>query len=672
MSKDTRIVSINYKKFTVPKQWSENAAIIFCKKYCRSYLGRFEETSVEQVFLRLIGFWTRTKPVQDELFNDLWNQYASPNSPQYFNAGIYQTHEVKGGNIGLWYFTKTETRLSGATYIYPQLHACFIQPIEDSLTGISTLLTNEARLFSRGSGTGTNFSSLRAKGERLKGGGQSSGLISFLRVFDSLAGAIKSGGTTRRAAKMVVVDMDHPDIEEFIDWKRTEELKAKALGEAGFGKTWQSESYRTVSGQNSNNSVSAPDAFMERVKSNEDWRLIGRRDRTVNRTVKARELWFKVCEAAWHCADPGVQFTDTINSWNTTPECGRIRASNPCSEHLRLDNSTCNLASINLCKFINGDNLFDIEKFIDVAKRWTSVLNRSIDLAGYPSRPLAYNAREYRDIGLGYCGLGALLMRLCVPYDSDEGRSIAGAIASLMTATAYRQSALLAKNFNSYPAYDSSSHLAIVERHYNAILDSKCVGDLAQSIREKAIYNWAEVIDIAKQYGIRNAQLTVIAPTGTIGITMDCETTGIEPVYDKMTTKTLAGGGTLVTASESFAIAQRKLNIPVGTLSKEEVEKAMYHPVFATAVDDTHGNYLSPYAHVNMVAAVQPHISGGISKTVNLPNSATIDDIDRIYTHAHRSGVKCISVYRDGSKSQPLESGDDCQRCGTDEGCEIG
>ena len=678
---DTRNVVVGGKTYIVPKGWSENAALIFIKKYCRSYKDKFAETTVSQVFRRLVQFWTYNERMQKNLFEDLWSQKASPNSPQYFNAGIYKAYGVRGQSIGLWRLeqikgdqTDGEAVISDYTYVHPQLHACFIQPVNDSLTDIMSLMTKEARLFSRGSGTGTNFSTLRGKEEPISGGGGSSGLISFLKAYDAVAGAIKSGGTTRRAAKMVVLDIDHPDIEEFIDWKRKEEHKAKILIEhGGYSAAWEGEAYQTVSGQNSNNSVSIPDVFMNAIDTGQPWQLKQRTNPNKGRFVSAKKLWWQLCEAAWHCADPGVQFTDTINYWNTTPHCGRIRASNPCSEHLRLDDSACNLASINLCKFLTeGANglQFDSVGFSSCVQRWVTVLDHSVDLAGYPSRYIADNSAKYRDIGLGYCNLGALLMQACIPYGSDNGRMIASLITSLMTAAAHVKSAELAQQYGQYQAYDCNRHLEIVTRHRD---ESNRLREydypdttLFRGLIEACERKWTKALELAEEHGLRNAQLTVIAPTGTIGITMDCETTGIEPLFDKVAYKTLAGGGQLTQSAESVKIAMTKLGLT-------DITDTLAEPVrdiFATAVDTEHGNVLSPADHVEMVAAVQPFVSGGISKTVNLPNKSTIDDIDRIYRLAYDSAVKCIAVYRDGSKTQPLNPME-CKTCGEGEACEI-
>lgn len=668
-----RVQVENGRVYSVPTTWSRNAIKVFVTKYCRSHEGQFKETSISEVFQRLVKFWSGKKDVQEQLFTDLWGQVASPNSPQYFNAGIYKRHKVKGNKIGLWYQQPigygeefTEELPSESTYEYPQLHACFIQPVEDNLISILGLLTKEALLFSRGSGTGTNFSKLRAKGERISSGGSSCGVLTFLEAYDRLAICIKSGGTTRRAAKMVILDIDHPEIEQFILWKVGEEKKARILAKEGYGTDWQSESYRTVSGQNSNNSIAVPDAFIDTLVHDGDWRLTGRVDRSVDRTVKATNLWNIICQAAWDCADPGLQFSDTINDWNTTPHRGKIRASNPCSEHLRLDDSACNLASINLCKFIDEDE-FLIDQFMACVGRWVAVLDKSVDLAGYPSQQIAHNAGQYRDIGLGYCNLGSLLMRYGVGYGTDEGRMIAALITALMAGAAHVASANRAAGFGKYFAYESQYHLAIVEKHRreaNRLAEEKTRTPLINQLQKAANLIWEEAQAKAERNGLRNAQLTVIAPTGTIGITMDCETTGIEPLYSIKTTKQLAGGGELTFISESVKRQLKRLGVD----SVADV-RPQDRGVFATAVAPDGGHILSPEAHVDMVAAVQPFICGGISKTVNLPNSATIRDISNIYRRAHEAEVKCISVYRDGCKSQPL-SPMECRTCG-DEGCEI-
>ena len=663
----TRPIEVNGDSYQIPEDWSDNAGMVFVDKYCRSFKDHFKELTVKEVFNRLVRFWFSSSfDRKAVVFADMWRQLASPNSPQYFNAGIYNSYKVTGEDIGLWYIsTKGKARRNKSTFRRPQLHACFIQPVEDNLKGIYRLLETEGLLFSRGSGTGTNFSTIRGKGERLKGGGTSSGLISFLEGFDVMAGTIKSGGITRRAAKMVVVDIDHPDIVEFVEWKVNEEDKAKALSNAGYGDGWQSESYRTVSGQNSNNSVRVTNKFMDSIDDeNESWKLTSLTDNSIVKHVSPKYLWYRICKAAWACADPGIQFSDTINAWNTTPNSGEIRASNPCSEHLRLDNSACNLASINLVgvSAISSDNENFANRLEHLSYRWTDVLNRSIDLAGYPSKAIAEGAYRYRDIGLGFCGLGALLIRLGMPYDSVCGRETASLIAAVINASAYKQSAMLAATDGSYPAFadNRDEHLQVLVKHQSGLSNTPVSDNaLIDELHQRSTRLYREAIDLGYKHGFRNAQLTVIAPTGTIGITMDSETTGIEPLFAINTNKELAGGGSLQQQPPSIQYAISRFGYDV--IDDPE------HSIFQTAVGE---NALSPEAHVAMVAEVQRHVSGGISKTVNLPSSATIDDIDKIYRLAYNSGVKCISVYRDGSKSQPLTD-NDCKTCGEDEVCPI-
>ena len=703
---------------TVPDSWSDNAANILHRKYCRSYGNVFAETSAKDVFTRLTEFWTDDKDMRGELYTMLMTQRAAPNSPQFFNAGIYKRHHIGGSNIGLWYwhvdgYAKSIT----TTYQYPQLHACFLQPIEDSIPGITKLLTNEAKLFQRGSGTGTNFSTLRATGERLSGGGASSGVISYLKVFDAMAGAIKSGGT-RRSAKMVILDIDHPDIEEFIGWKEKEEMKAKALIKAGYSSDWEGEAYQTVSGQNSNNSVRVTQRFMESViwdakddegpdvRNTDDayQQLTGRVDPTVDRKVIAYDLWKQICESAHRCADPGLIFGDTVNAWNTTPRSGEIRTCNPCAEHWRLDNSACNLASINLGKFSKTtgygghpvgkpDELtFDSHGFIRAVELFITVLDSSVDLAGYPSKEICETTHQFRDLGLGYANLGGVLMSLGIPYDSAEGRYLAASITSLMTATAYCMSAKLAKDKGTYPAYELNriDHQNVLSKHRSAhdslFIDSWSVDNaLIKKLIKQGEKMWKQAIYLTEKYGQRNAQTTVIAPTGTIALLMDCDTTGIEPAFALKATKQVAKQSSDKTSSTmTLTIGAVKHGLQRLGYDRLQVQKALDwvaerghlneddapismsdRPVFHTAM---HG--LVPEAHIRMVGACQPFVAGGISKTINMPNEATVTDISNAYIMAYDKGLKCISIYRDGCKSQPLTA-TDCKTCGDDEACEI-
>ena len=694
----------------VPLMWSDNAATILLTKYCRSYNGLFKETSAMEVFERLTDFWLEIKkgelpnywyvsPQTDpkaelaerfrlkaELLELLVEQKAAPNSPQFFNAGINNSYDILGSDIGLWHWNFQGAVPTQHTYTFPQLHACFLQPIEDSLSGITDLLATEARLFQRGSGTGTNFSTLRAAGERLAGGGTSSGVISFLKVFDAMAGAIKSGGT-RRSAKMVILDIDHPDIEEFINWKWREEKKAYDLGSLGYGTNWEDESYQTVSGQNSNNSVRVSNDFMYAVREDEDWQLKGRVDDSVNRTVKAIDLWQQICKSAHGCADPGLIFSDTVNHWNTTPNSGEIRTCNPCAEHWRLDNSACNLASINIGKFVGKTDKLDIPAFGRAVELFIRVLDTSVDKAGYPSEEICETTHQFRDLGLGYANLGGVLMSLGLPYDSDKGRCFAASVTSLMTAIAYCTSAELAKEKGAYPAFaeNREDHLRVLDAHI--IHDNLLYIDITNAGADDYIVNeaervWRQAERLTKKHGQRNAQTTVIAPTGTIALLMDCDTTGIEPAFalksQKQVAKLSGGKGSTMTLTiDAVGKGLRTLGYQDGDilLAKKWINKHGnlqdcpligddHKPVFHTAM---HG--LTPEAHIKMVGACQPFVAGGISKTINMPSNATVEDISKAYKLAHKLGLKCISIYRDGSKSQPLTA--DCKKCGDDEACEI-
>ena len=706
-SNDTRTVQVDGRgEVIVPAEWSDNAATILAKKYCRSYKGLFNETSAKRVFTRLVEFWTDDKDIRGELYTMLMTQRAAPNSPQFFNGGIYKRYHIGGSDIGLWYWHVDEARSISTTYQYPQLHACFLQPVEDSIPGIAKLLTNEAKLFQRGSGTGTNFSSLRATGERLSGGGASSGVISYLKVFDAMAGAIKSGGT-RRSAKMVILDIDHPDIEEFINWKEKEEKKAKTLIKGGYSSDWEGEAYQTVSGQNSNNSVRVTDTFMNDVVGGviPDHKVVelkGRVDDTVDRTVKVSDLWRQICESAHRCADPGLIFGDTVNAWNTTPRSGEIRTCNPCAEHWRLDNSACNLASINLGKFSKTtsyggqyvgkvDELtFDSHGFMRAVELFITVLDSSVDLAGYPSKEICETTQRFRDLGLGYANLGGMLMSLGIAYDSAEGRHLAAAVTSMMTATAYCMSAKLAKEKGAYPEFKRNrvEHLNVLQKHKSAhdtlYIESWHIDNpLVKKLIKQTDDIWTKAEQLAEKYGQRNAQTTVIAPTGTIALLMDCDTTGIEPAFALRATKQVAKQSADKEGGQNMTLTIGAVKHGLQRLGYDrlQVQKALdwvadrghlndpdspissvSKPVFHTAM---HG--LVPEAHIRMVGACQPFVAGGISKTINMPNEATVEHISNAYIMAYEKGLKCISIYRDGSKSQPLTA--DCKTCGDDEAC---
>jgi ribonucleoside-diphosphate reductase alpha chain len=567
----------------VPKQWSQIATDILAQKYFRKAgvpqtdgtLGR--ETSAKQVAHRMAncwrvwgeryGYFATTEDAQvfyEELVYCILNQACVPNSPQWFNTGLHESYGIKGKPQGHYYVDQNDGQLKKSTSAYerPQPHACFILSVDDDLVnegGIMDLWVREARIFKYGSGVGTNFSNLRGEGEKLSGGGTSSGLMSFLKIGDRAAGAIKSGGTTRRAAKMVCLDLDHPEIETFIDWKVEEEKKVAALIAAGYSSDYEGEAYRTVSGQNSNNSVRIPNEFFEKLAKGEDWELTGRMDGKVMKKVSAKALWDKISYAAWRCADPGTQYDTTINEWHTCPKGGRIRASNPCSEYMFLDNTACNLASANLRKFFNeSDNSFDVKGFEYTVRLWTTVLEISVLMAQFPSKEVAQLSYDYRTLGLGYANLGSMLMVSGIPYDSDEARGIAGAITAIMTGISYKTSAEIAGILGAFPRYEENREdmMRVMRNHRAAAYDAEqaYVGlsikpqgikakDCPDYLLNAACKAWDDAVEYGEKYGYRNAQTTVIAPTGTIGLVMDCDTTGVEPDFALVKFKKLSGGG---------------------------------------------------------------------------------------------------------------------------------
>ena len=884
----------------VPLQFSQVATDILAQKYFRkagvpNILKRIEETSIpswlwrsepdtnalaklteggrysgeisaKQVFNRLAGTWTYwgwkgdyfsteedAKIYFDEMRYMLATQMAAPNSPQWFNTGMHWAYGIDGPSQGHFYVDYKSGKLtrSSSAYEHPQPHACFIQSVSDDLVnegGIMDLWVREARLFKYGSGTGSNFSQLRGEGENLSGGGKSSGLMSFLRIGDRAAGAIKSGGTTRRAAKMVTVDIDHPDIEGYIDWKVIEEQKVAALvagsklaqkhmGEvmaacqateelSGDGlfdpksnktlkkailsarksmipenyvqrviqfaqqgyteiefKTydldWDSEAYLTVAGQNSNNSVRVSNDYLQAVLDKGDWELIQRRDGGVAKRVKAADLWEKIAHAAWACADPGLQYDTTINEWHTCPEGGRINASNPCSEYMFLDDTACNLASLNLMQFRKGDLSFDIPAFEHAVRFWTLTLEISVLMAQFPSKEIAQRSYEYRTLGLGFANIGGLLMAEGHSYDSDEGRAICGSISAIMTGIAYATSAEIAGEVGAFPNYKKNTKhmMRVMNNHrlaahgqssgYEGLeilpvpLDIKSCPD--KLLTDAAKVAWDLAVDLGRKHGYRNAQATVVAPTGTIGLVMDCDTTGIEPDFAIVKFKKLAGGGyfkiinrVIPEALERLGYAQdqtddiityavgsgslekcqsislsalkdkgfgnkeiAKIEASLGSafdikfvfnqftlgvdfcknklgvtdeqmndfdfnlleylgFSKIEIEVANLHVCGAMTLEgaphmkDVHlpifdcanvcgrvgKRFLSVDSHITMMAAAQPFISGAISKTINMPNSATVQECGEAYMQSWRLGLKANALYRDGSKlSQPLSSG---------------
>jgi ribonucleoside-diphosphate reductase alpha chain len=873
----------------IPAQWSQVASDVIAQKYFRkagvpsavvrvkekgvpSFLWRSEpaegatfggETSAKQVFDRLAGAWTYwgwkggyfTKEADaqayfDEMRHMLATQRAAPNSPQWFNTGLHWAYGIDGPAQGHYYVDYQTQKLtkSASSYEHPQPHACFIQSVGDDLVnegGIMDLWVREARLFKYGSGTGTNFSSLRGEGESLSGGGKSSGLMGFLKIGDRAAGAIKSGGTTRRAAKMVIVDADHPDIEQFINWKVIEEQKvasivagskmharylnaifaaikawdgsaddaydpkanaslATAIKEAKrsaipetyikrvldyakqghtsiefptYDTDWDSEAYSSVSGQNSNNSIRVTDAFLKAVEDEDDWKLINRRNGEVAKIIKARDLWEQVGHAAWACADPGIQYHDTVNAWHTCPEDGAIRGSNPCSEYMFLDDTACNLASLNLLTFYK-DGQFQAEDYIHACRLWTVTLEISVMMAQFPSKEIAQRSYDFRTLGLGYANIGGLLMNMGFGYDSREGRAMGAALTAILSGVAYATSAEMAGELGAFPGYKrNADHMLRVIRNHRTAAQGKSGGYEALDIKPvpldqagcpdqrlvaMATGAWDEALRLGEQHGYRNAQVSVIAPTGTIGLVMDCDTTGIEPDFALVKFKKLAGGGYFKIINQSVPAALTKLGygsaqieeiiayavghgsmgqapainhtslighgfgqaeldkiegalkaafdirfvfnqwtlgedfcaktlgIPVEKLndpsfdllrhlgySKADIDaanahvcgtmtlegapflKAEHYNVFdcANPCGKIGKRYLSVDSHIYMMAAAQSFISGAISKTINMPNDATIEDCQKAYELSWSLGIKANALYRDGSKlSQPLAS----------------
>ncbi|HTD92777.1 MAG TPA: vitamin B12-dependent ribonucleotide reductase, partial [Chitinophagaceae bacterium] len=601
----------------VPKQWSQIATDILAQKYFRKAgvpqadgsLGR--ETSAKQVAHRLANCWrvwgekygyfaseTDAQVFYEELVYSILNQMCVPNSPQWFNTGLYESYGITGKPQGHYYVDQADGELKKSTSAYerPQPHACFILSVEDDLVndgGIMDLWVREARIFKYGSGVGTNYSNLRGEKEKLSGGGTSSGLMSFLKIGDRAAGAIKSGGTTRRAAKMVCLDLDHPEIVEFINWKVEEEKKVAALINAGYASDYEGEAYRTVSGQNSNNSVRIPNSFFEKLERNEDWEMTARMDGRVMRKIPAKELWNQIAYAAWRCADPGTQYNTTINEWHTCPEGGEIRASNPCSEYMFLDNTACNLASSNLMKFHDpATNLFDVEGYEYNCRLWTVVLEVSVLMAQFPSREVAQLSYEYRTLGLGYANLGTLLMVSGIPYDSEEARGIAGALTAIMTGVSYKTSAEMASVLGAFPRYEENKEhmMRVMRNHRLAAYDAdeyeqlslKPQGLKAQFcpdyLLKAACKAWDDAVEMGEKYGYRNAQATVIAPTGTIGLVMDCDTTGVEPDFALVKFKKLSGGGYFKIINQSVPAALRNLGY-----SEKQIDNIIKYAVGAAS-----------------------------------------------------------------------------------------
>lgn len=670
------------KNVEAPAHWSSLAVDIAASKYFRKGV----ETSVRQLISRVVqaiqNSGLRQKYFKDrkeskifaqELAHILLHQKAFFNSPVWFNCGLFEKYKIKG-DLKLWAWDEKsrKIKLTQHSFERPQVSACFIQKIEDNIESIFDLCKKEALLFKFGSGSGTNFSNLRSKYEKIDGGGTSSGLLSFLDFLDRGAASVKSGGTTRRAAKMVILDADHPEIEDFVEWKAREEKKAKALIAAGFDGAFEGEAYRTVSGQNANNSVRVTDTFMRAVAAKKPWPLLARVKGDKIKTVQATDLWQKIGQAAWDCADPGLQFHDTINAWHTCPETDAIHASNPCSEYMFLDDSACNLASLNLLSFLQENGSFDFAGYLQTVQVMTLAQEILVDYAGYPTETIAQNSHDFRPLGLGFCGLGAFLMRQGLAYDSAAGREWAAVLASLLTAQAYGMSAEIAKSKKSFPGFSKNkkSMLSVIEKHAKASASLKTNGAIPKEIFSQLKQLWSETLALGKKQGFRNSQISLIAPTGTIGLVLDCETTGIEPEFALIKTKKMSGGGVVQIASESVRPALKKLGYSESVVNEalqylqdqQTLEgfaklKSEHLAVFDSAViNGSQGTrFIRPEGHLQMMAALQPLLSGAISKTVNLPETSTVADILDVYQKSWELGLKSIAIYRDSSKgAQPL------------------
>ena len=640
-----------------PSTWSVNASTIVTTKYFRGAVGsEAREWSLKQLIDRVVKTYTKAgidhgyfaTDADAELFEHeltwlLVNQYFSFNSPVWFNVGTPSPQQVS---------------------------ACFILSVDDSMDSILNWYKEEGFIFKGGSGAGLNLSRIRSSKELLSSGGTASGPVSFMRGADASAGTIKSGGATRRAAKMVVLDVDHPDIEEFVQTKAREEDKIRVLRDAGFDMDLGGNDITSVQYQNANNSVRVSDEFMRAVEEGTDFGLRARKTGEVIETVDARDLWRKIATAAWECADPGLQYDDTINDWHTNPETGRITASNPCSEYMSLDNSSCNLASLNLLKFLKDDDTFDAELFAKAVEFIITAMDISICFADFPTESIGQTTVDYRQLGIGYANLGALLMAMGLGYDSEGGRAMAATITSLMTGTSYKRSAELAGVVGPYNGYarNAEAHKRVMRKHQAANDSVRTLHVNDSATHKLASAAWADVVALGEKNGFRNAQASVLAPTGTIGFMMDCDTTGIEPDFSLVKFKKLVGGGSMQIVNQTIPRALKKLGY-----QPEQVEaivdyiaehghvvdapglKTEHYEIFDTAMGV---RALKPMGHVRMMAAAQPFLSGAISKTVNLPESATVEEIEDIYFQSWKLGLKATAVYRDACKvGQPLSDG---------------
>ena len=640
-----------------PDFWSVNASTIVTTKYFRGAVGaENREWSLKQVIDRVVltytkagkefGYFATDKDAtifEHELTHMLMHQIFSFNSPVWFNVGTAAPQQVS---------------------------ACFILSVDDTMDSILNWYREEGMIFKGGSGAGLNLSRIRSAKELLKSGGTASGPVSFMRGADASAGTIKSGGATRRAAKMVVLDVDHPDIEEFIETKVNEEDKIRALRDAGFDMDLGGKDIISVQYQNANNSVRLSDKFMKAVENGEQFGLTARSTGEVIDTVDARELFTKIAQAAWACADPGVQFDDTINDWHTTPETGRINASNPCSEYMSLDNSSCNLASLNLMKFLKADGSFDAKTFAKASDLIITAMDISICFADFPTEAIGDTTRAFRQLGIGYANLGALLMASGLAYDSEGGRALAGSITSLLTGTTYKRSAELAGIVGPYAGFaqNAKPHARVMRKHAAASSAAKQETTLDIDVWAEANKAWDACLSIGDKNGWRNAQISVLAPTGTIGLMMDCDTTGIEPDFSLVKFKKLVGGGSMQIVNQTVPQALRKLGYTEETIEAiVEFIAANGHVIDAPGLKQEHyevfdcalgARSIAPMGHVRMMAACQPFLSGAISKTVNLPEDATVEEVEEVHLEAWRMGIKALAVYRDNCKvGQPLSDG---------------
>jgi ribonucleoside-diphosphate reductase alpha chain len=648
--------SVNFEQRGVefPEFWSANAANIVTTKYFRGAVGTPQrEWSLKQLVDRVVGTYATTGREQ--------GYFATAEDAEIFEHELAYAlvHQIFSFNSPVWFNVGTASPW--------QVSACFILSVDDQMDSILEWYKEEGLIFKGGSGSGVNLSRIRSSKELLSSGGTASGPVSFMRGADASAGTIKSGGATRRAAKMVVLDVDHPDVGEFIETKAREEEKIKVLRDSGFDMDLGGKDIASVQYQNANNSVRVSGEFMRAVESGRQFELLSRTTGEPVESVDAKALFRKMAEAAWECADPGIQYDDTINDWHTCPESGRITASNPCSEYVHLDNSSCNLASLNLMKFLRDDDTFDVDTFERIVELVITAMDISITFADFPTPKITETTRAFRQLGIGYANLGALLMATGHAYDSDGGRAIASAVTSLMTGTAYKRSAELAAAVGPYDGYarNSEPHKRVMRKHAAANDNIRTVGGMDQEIMRAATRNWQETLKLGEANGYRNAQASLLAPTGTIGLMMDCDTTGIEPDLALTKAKKLVGGGTMFIVNQTVPRALKNLGYqPEQIEAIVEYVSEHGHVVDAPGLRPEHYEVfdcamgersIAPMGHVNMLAAVQPFLSGAISKTINMPERATVEDVERIYSEGWKLGLKALAIYRDNCKvGQPL------------------